>query len=651
MTDNFDDIFGSDEFDGFDDLSGFDDLGDLGDMPDFSGADVPDLTGDAPDLRGELGMSELGMGDTTGDLDDLPDFSGMGTTDLGLTEDPDLEQVLQQQGGTGGSRLGRPFMIAMISIVVAIICIAAGAVVYALIQDDGLSEAEELNTSVPLTNTALYVAWKETEESLIMMETATQRYLATAEAEVTEIYIRQLTQEANMTQTAIASATAAAQASATQAELNAQATIAAQADAAATAEANTLRGVLTTTDGVPIANATIRVYKDDGSGNPPGGGGPVGDSGGSSGSGGGGASSSPVVGDTQPITYLGQETGTVTEGQADAWVFNGTANDVVLINAIAADATQTDLYLKLVDAAGTVLIEDDNSGSDSNAAILNFTLPTTGEYIIQVLTVSGGGDYTLSLSRGLTIPATSTPAPPTQEPAATGEEPAATAEEPAATVDPFGEPTQETGDDTNAMHIAPNQGIVLVSNSGPSGRAPLRQDDDGPVGECSTDGAGNFDCGELPPGIYWLEVPYDQLPPDQQALVSPGTSMWARVEVPSMNATFRLMPPGDQPTPPTATPTQVDPFFLTATAFAVQLTQTAMASISPDGTIDIFTATPSPEPGADGTLPTALPDGGFFDDIGSDGGISGASGLTVMAIAAAGMVAVVFIARRLRNAG
>ena len=60
----------------------------------------------------------------------------------------------------------------------------------------------------------------------------------------------------------------------------------------------------------------------------------------------------------------------------------------------------------------------------------------------------------------------------------------------------------------------------------------------------------------------------------------------------------------------------------------------------------IFTVTKSPE--VAGTLATqAMPETGFFSDIGGGGG--GTSGLTVLAIAGAGLIAVVFIARKLRT--
>jgi hypothetical protein len=64
----------------------------------------------------------------------------------------------------------------------------------------------------------------------------------------------------------------------------------------------------------------------------------------------------------------------------------------------------------------------------------------------------------------------------------------------------------------------------------------------------------------------------------------------------------------------------------------------------------IVTLTPTPE--VEGTIvPGAtMPGTGIFSDIGDKGGdMSGTSGLTVLAIAAAGLIAVVFIARKLRT--
>ena len=58
-----------------------------------------------------------------------------------------------------------------------------------------------------------------------------------------------------------------------------------------------------------------------------------------------------------------------------------------------------------------------------------------------------------------------------------------------------------------------------------------------------------------------------------------------------------------------------------------------------------MTLTPTSE--LEGTLATqAMPETGFFSDINEGGGTSG---LTVLAIAGAGLIAVVFIARKLRT--
>jgi hypothetical protein len=145
----------------------------------------------------------------------------------------------------------------------------------------------------------------------------------------------------------------------------------------------------------------------------------------------------------------------------------------------------------------------------------------------------------------------------------------------------------------------------------------------------------------LEPGVYWLEIDYDTLTPELQAIISPTATLTLKVTVPvSGEIVFEVFN-----IPPTPTPEgTLGPIELTATAHAQRVTPGEI-TLSPG---EIFSPTPSPEPG--GTITVTMPDTGIFDEIGDGGNnLEGTGGLTVLAIAAAGLVAVVFIARKLRS--
>ncbi len=84
------------------------------------------------------------------------------------------------------------------------------------------------------------------------------------------------------------------------------------------------------------------------------------------------------------------------------YTFMGTAGDLVTITMIADDIDQLDTYLYLYAADGvTELIRNDDATDSSlgryNSQIVDFELPTTGQYVIGASRFSGGGDFTLTL--------------------------------------------------------------------------------------------------------------------------------------------------------------------------------------------------------------------------------------------------------------
>jgi hypothetical protein len=130
--------------------------------------------------------------------------------------------------------------------------------------------------------------------------------------------------------------------------------------------------------------------------------------------------------------------------------------------------------------------------------------------------------------------------------------------------------------------------------------------------------------------VYWLVVDYAALPADIQAqIINPTPQIAIMVNVPvTGQVTWEINPENLNTNAP---PTQIT-----------------------TGTPQIVTVTP--EPGSDQVTEVvvgspAMPGSGIFSDAGDsiDDATDNSNGLTVLAIAAVGLVAVVFIARKLRT--
>lgn len=117
-------------------------------------------------------------------------------------------------------------------------------------------------------------------------------------------------------------------------------------------------------------------------------------------------------------------TGTLNgDTQIAQYSFEASAGDVVTIDLTSADF---DPFVRLLDANGNVIAEDDDGGGSSQARITEFVIPADGEYTIEVDAFRGFngtdrvfGDYTvtLALEEGAGVPALSaTPAAPTPLP-------------------------------------------------------------------------------------------------------------------------------------------------------------------------------------------------------------------------------------------
>jgi len=301
---------------------------------------------------------------------------------------------------------------------------------------------------------------------------------------------------------------------------------------------------------------------------------------------------------TTTLIYNEPVEGMLEAGQTVTWRFSGAAGDVVTVDAVAA-AQGLDLFAELVGPDGVLLAGDDDSGEGTNPRIASVALPASGEYTVRVSSVAGTGGYTLTV-------------------------------------------TSEGGGVARSSQSG--SGIVLVQAGAATATPEISVDELIAVITTATDG--RFDFGSLEPGDYWLELDYESLPPELKVLVPAGEPLVIKVTVPvAGEVTFTIGAPPPTATPtPTVTPTEaaLSPFDMTATAFAGQIASLTAAAITPSPTGSPVTPTETP---------AALPTTGFFSDIGDQAGaIGGTSGLTLLAIAAAGLVAVVFIARRLRTA-
>lgn len=553
------------------------------------------------------------------DLDDLND----------LDEMPPFEEDLDLPGfdepGTGG--ISRTFKILGGLLLLLVVIIVGGLIFWAL-GDEELTPNQQTSTAVILTNTALAEAYSFTQTAQQVAVVASQEYLMTAEFNATQTEVA-FQEEQNRAATAAAeTATVEFGASQTAAALHSEQTATAEVQQATQEAVNRVFGILQGDDSAPFSGVTLYLYRDNGDGvftpadivgevevepgevspvapgtdleiTPP----PP-------------AATAPST-EAQPVNYGDQVTGQVEMGVTSQWTFTGTTGDVISIFADADETSiEADMYLALIGPTGQSLITDDDGGEGTNSAIVDFTLPADGEYIIQVSTVSEPGGYFLQLVG------------------------------PGGTVAPIDDYASEYVDEyaDEYLGLTPTEetagtgggGMQLLLHS--SKLEFLRQDitptpglSDELIQTIVTGELGDFDFGTLEPGIYWLVVEYETLPDEIKAQLPPEELIYIMVEVPlSGEVSFTI---GVTPTP--------TPDFSAADATGtaiIALTQTAMPPIT--GTP--ATATPGT------TTPTQLPQTGLFSGSSGDD-FDGSSGLTVLAIAAMGLVAVVFIARKLRS--
>jgi WD40 repeat protein len=104
---------------------------------------------------------------------------------------------------------------------------------------------------------------------------------------------------------------------------------------------------------------------------------------------------------TGEIAFGEVVTGVVQTGLISLWAFEGTEGQVVTIGMSAADGEDLDAFVALLDPYGVELIFNDDAGETSDSLIEDYSLPTTGTYVILAQGYrESSGPFRLSLSEG-----------------------------------------------------------------------------------------------------------------------------------------------------------------------------------------------------------------------------------------------------------
>jgi len=421
---------------------------------------------------------------------DLEDYSALDESPtFDFEEDPFAEEDEPRAG------VSRTFKIVGGILMLLVLGIVGGLIALAFSGDDDLSPNEMTSTAVIQTNTAVAIALDNTVTAVALAEQATREAIMTFEYNATQTEIAFQTQSAQATLEAGQTATAEFQAGQT---ATAQAATQAALDAAMTATENaarTIHGQLITEDGTVFGNVGIRLYRDDGDGVfiPP-----------------EGAVVMPLtsvqttpespavapeegaadVADESTLSYGETVESTLTGGEPDLWFFTGVEGDLITITTEAGEPEQMDLFLELLGPDDEFLIDDDDSGGDFNAAIVDYALPADGRYTISVDSVAAPGPYTLTLELS------------SEEGAAEDEA------------------APSPGDASGYHGLPPFVRVAPIQASGrlpQAGSTPTMEPDEF-ITSVITSEEGTFDFGALEPGIYWLELDYEIAARQSQSL-------------------------------------------------------------------------------------------------------------------------------------
>jgi len=126
----------------------------------------------------------------------------------------------------------------------------------------------------------------------------------------------------------------------------------------------------------------------------------------------------------EPITYGGTSSNSVSNSVWGwSYCFSGTAGDVLTITMVATSG-DLDTYLELSDSTGAVLTSNDDADKASSNSLIEFTLPTTGNFSIYAGRYDkdlgkSTGIFLLSLSSSPTGATQTQPGRPTSNPSPT----------------------------------------------------------------------------------------------------------------------------------------------------------------------------------------------------------------------------------------
>ena len=610
------------------------------------------------------------------DLDDLSELDEIPSFDEDLTLDFE-DESLADEGG-----VSRTFIILGIFVVLAVLLIGV-LLIFFLLQDDELSDEEKRSTEIAIGNATTIADATQTgvANTQLAIEAVTQTKIArdatgtaAAEAEAKQL-------------TAIAQTDVASTATAIQQDANANATAtAAEATAiqqtrewyeTATQEAENeiatateqarrrIVGRFELEDGaLPEGTVVVRLYRDDADNTfdpiatpvpptptptqtPEPSATATAD-----------LTPEPGASDIDPGSSLktievGElQQSTLTTIQPDLWQFSVTTSGMVTVEFDPADDMQ--VMMSLNDTSGKALASA--TSDDEPGIVLEGVMVSPGQYTIWVTSLSGAGDYTLTLREGGApggdagddagddaMPAGDEPTPESMSvvPRAAGVALGAVdvmAQDGDPTATPEPDDDGDAGDDADETVEPPTPEVDDDTDASPAADTPAPEPTETPASEgdelvgeiIARDG--EFDFSGLEPGTYWLTIDANLLPPEYRPEDDTGV-VGILLRVPRDGEVEWIIPKNPEPT---ATPTVT---YTPTVSDEMRLTQTAEAVL--------FTLTPTPEI-TDTPTPSTLGKTGVVPDVGG-GDLEGEDGLFILGIAAVGLIAVVFVARKLRS--
>lgn len=106
----------------------------------------------------------------------------------------------------------------------------------------------------------------------------------------------------------------------------------------------------------------------------------------------------PAAAQDDVLHYGDTTTGTITTAtSANSYYFDGEAGDEVVIEMIATNFDELDTLLRLANADGDIVAENDDANDSTLNSKIQHTLTASGRYEIVATAYAGAGDFTLRL--------------------------------------------------------------------------------------------------------------------------------------------------------------------------------------------------------------------------------------------------------------